>query len=109
MKEDPNYCHYSGLPSPMAYEKQSANPLALHEVDIDRIIAMAWEDRTPFDAIRTQFGLTEEDVRKLMRASLKPSSYVRWRRRVERSRLKHSARRMAGITRFKAPGQKDWR
>ena len=51
----------------------------LNTEDIDRIIEMAWEDRTPFDAIRLQFGLTEQEVRNLMKNELKFSSYKNWR------------------------------
>ena len=56
---------------------------------IDRIIEMAWEDRTPFDAIELQFGLTENDVRKIMRTSLKESSFNMWRKRVTGRKTKH--------------------
>ena len=51
------------------------------EVELDRIIEMAWEDRTPFEAILFQFNLAEKDVIKLMRANLKESSFKRWRKR----------------------------
>ena len=50
--------------------------------DISRIIEMAWEERTPFDAIEVQFGLNEQAVKQLMRDNLKPSSYKSWRKRV---------------------------
>ena len=65
------HCSYSGLSSVMSYT-----------LDIDRIIEMAWEDRTPFDAIEYQFGLKDNDVRKIMRENLKRSSFERWRKRV---------------------------
>ena len=51
--------------------------------DVSRIIEMAWEDRTPFDAIEAQFGLNEKAVKRLMRDNLKPSSYESWRKRVQ--------------------------
>ena len=57
--------------------------------DIDRIIEMAWEDRTPFDAIHLQFGLKEQDVIKLMRSELKISSFKMWRSRVQGRKTKH--------------------
>ena len=57
--------------------------------DINRIIQMAWEDRTPFEAIELQFGLKEKDVIKLMKENLKQSSYVLWRERVKSRRMKH--------------------
>lgn len=60
--------------------------------DRDRIIGMAWEDRTPFDAITTQFGLTEKDVIDLMRREMKPSSFRMWRKRVSGRATKHAAK-----------------
>lgn len=74
--------------------------------DIDRIIEMAWEDRTPFDAIKAQFNLTESEVRNLMRRTLKRSSYILWRKRVEESSLKHLKKRIEGVTTFKANAQR---
>jgi uncharacterized protein (TIGR03643 family) len=68
---------------------------------IDRIIEMAWEDRTPFDAIKFQFGLTEADVKALMKKELKFKSYILWRKRVENCKTKHVAKRVDGIDRFK--------
>ncbi len=62
---------------------------------------MAWEDRTPFDAIKFQFGLSEADVKALMKRELKFSSYKLWRERVESSKTKHVAKRVEGIDRFK--------
>ncbi len=73
----------------------------LNEVQIDRIIEMAWEDRTPFDAIKFQFGLSEADVKALMKRELKFSSYKLWRERVENCKTKHKAKRVEGIDRFK--------
>ena len=57
---------------------------------IDRIIEMAWEDRTPFDAIDKQFGLKENEVRKIMRENLKRSSFNLWRKRVRGRKTKHT-------------------
>ena len=59
--------------------------------DIDRIIEMAWEDRTPFEAIEYQFGLKENGVRKIMRTHLKRSSFELWRKRVKGRKTKHSS------------------
>lgn len=73
---------------------------------IDRIIEMAWEDRTPFDAIKTQFDLTESEVRSLMHKQLKRSSYILWRKRVEESTLKHLKKRIDGVTTFKSKAQR---
>ena len=54
----------------------------LTEIELDRVIEMAWEDRTPFEAILYQFKLTEKDVIRVMRGTLKESSFKRWRKRV---------------------------
>lgn len=74
---------------------------SLSEIDIDRIIEMAWEDRTPFDAIQFQFNLSEAEVKALMKKELKFSSYKLWRERVESCKTKHAAKRVEGIDRFK--------
>jgi len=77
------------------------------EVELDRIIEMAWEDRTPFEAILFQFKLTEKDVIKLMRATLKESSFKRWRKRVNSGvSQKHLKKRNPDINRFKCSRQK---
>ena len=60
-------------------------------IDVDRIIEMCWEDRTPFEAIEHQFGLTEEDAIKIMRYNLKPKSFKVWRKRVSGRKTKHMA------------------
>ncbi|MGB4770053.1 MAG: TIGR03643 family protein [Chitinophagaceae bacterium] len=75
--------------------------------DQDRIIEMAWEDRTPFEAIRVQFGLSEADVIALMRKSLKRSSFELWRKRVNSGvSQKHLAKRASAINRFKSDQQR---
>ena len=61
----------------------------MNQRDLDRIIEMAWEDRTPFDAILLQFGINEGDVIKLMRNNLKSSSFKLWRKRVQGRKTKH--------------------
>jgi uncharacterized protein (TIGR03643 family) len=61
----------------------------ISESDLSRIIEMAWEDRTPFEAIEYQFGLKENDVREIMRRELKPSSFKMWRKRVSGRKTKH--------------------
>ena len=71
---------------------------------IDRVIEMAWEDRTPFDAIELQFGLKENDVRKIMRTSLKESSFKMWRKRVTGRKTKHIQK--SESTRFKSKNQR---
>ena len=74
---------------------------------IDRIIEMAWEDRTPFEAIRFQFGYTEKDVISLMREELKEKSFKLWRKRVNSGvSKKHLKKRSSEIKRFKCSRQK---
>jgi uncharacterized protein (TIGR03643 family) len=75
--------------------------------DIDRIIEMAWEDRTPFDAIEWQFGLNETAVIQLMRKEMKPSSFRRWRARVSGRSTKHQARHLGEGQRFRCSRQRD--
>lgn len=80
---------------------------AFTEIELDRIIEMAWEDRTPFEAIRYQFGLYEKEVIKLMRGNLKRSSFNRWRKRVHSGvSQKHLKKRNPDIMRFKCSRQK---
>jgi len=77
----------------------------LNQADIDRIIEMAWEDRTPFDAITYQFGLSEQEVKVLMQEQLKPSSYKLWRKRVQSRATKHLAKRDFVVGRHKSSDQ----
>jgi len=77
----------------------------MNESDISRIIEMAWEDRTPFDAIEAQFGMKEQAVKKLMRDNLKYSSYKLWRKRVQGRSTKHLAKRSFSIGRHKSHDQ----
>lgn len=78
-----------------------------NERELDRIIEMAWEDRTPFSAIEFQFGLPEGEVIKVMRKTLKRGSFNRWRKRVNsRVSIKHEMKRRDGITRFKCTRQR---
>lgn len=75
--------------------------------DIDRVIEMAWEDRTPFEAIKVQFALSEADVVVLMRRELKRSSFDLWRKRVHNgTSQKHAQLRSEKISRFKCSRQK---
>ena len=78
--------------------------MKLKEKEIDRIIEMAWEDRTPFEAIEFQFGLKENDVRKIMRSNLKESSFKLWRKRVKGRKTKHE--KTSESSRFKSQNQK---
>lgn len=68
------------------------DPPELSRADIDRIIMMAWEDRTSFDAIREQFGLSPGDVIKLMRREMKSSSFKMWRKRTDGRITKHESK-----------------
>ncbi len=79
----------------------------MEQQDIDRIIEMAWEDRTPFEAIKMQFNLSEGDVIALMRKELERSSFKLWRKRVNSGvSQKHAQKRNPDITRFKSSLQK---
>jgi uncharacterized protein (TIGR03643 family) len=75
--------------------------------EIDRVIEMAWEDRTPFEAIEIQFGIKESEVIQLMRKELKESSFKLWRKRVNsKTSKKHLKKRDNAINRFKCSRQK---
>ncbi len=78
----------------------------LSESDIDRVIEMAWEDRTPFEAISFQFGLSEDEVVALMKHHLKPTSWKRWRKRVNGRKTKFVALRDDKVSRFKCSRQR---
>jgi uncharacterized protein (TIGR03643 family) len=81
--------------------------MPLNDSEIDRIIEMAWEDRTPFEAIEAQFGLSEKDVIVLMRKELKQSSFRLWRKRVNSGvSQKHLCKRLSIIHRFKCSRQR---
>ena len=75
---------------------------ALTEEDVSRIIEMAWEDRTAFEAIELQFGLNQDGVIKLMRANLKLSSFKLWRERTHGQKTKHEALRSKEVKRHQS-------
>jgi len=79
---------------------------SLTKQQIDRIIEMAWEDRTPFEAIEIQFGLTEAQVIRLMRSSIKEGSFKRWRKRVTGRKTKHLQKRSGEVVRFRCSRQR---
>ncbi|APY00194.1 TIGR03643 family protein [Lacinutrix venerupis] len=83
-----------------------SNPKNFTVEDIDRIIEMAWEDRTPFDAITFQFNIKEQDIIKLMRKEMKASSFKLWRARVQGRKTKHLKNRNFEEGRFKCSRQK---
>lgn len=74
----------------------------LTEAEVSRVIEMAWEDRTPFEAIEMQFGLNQDGVIKVMRANLKLSSFKLWRERTHGQVTKHLKLRSSEVTRHKA-------
>lgn len=74
--------------------------------EIDRVIQMAWEDRTTFDSIREQFGLEPGQVIKLMRSELKSSSFRLWRARTAGRDTKHLSRRAFIVGRFRCKNQR---
>ena len=76
----------------------------LNPTEVDRVIEMAWEDKTPFDAIYFQFNLKEKEVIQLMRSNLKSSSFKMWRKRVTGRKSKHGFPNQK--TRFKSANQK---
>ena len=79
----------------------------MNEININRIIEMAWEDRTTFDAIKKQFGVSESEVIKIMRNNLKKSSFRLWRKRVSGRKTKHSKLRENSVDRFKCKLQRN--
>ena len=74
--------------------------------NIDRIIEMAWEDRTTFEAIEIQFGLNQQEVIKLMRMEIKASSFNLWRERTNGRSTTHEALQSEEVNRFKSSRQK---
>jgi uncharacterized protein (TIGR03643 family) len=78
----------------------------LSDIDKDRIIEMAWEDRTTFESIQLQFGLKEQEVIDLMRTEMKPSSFRMWRARVQGRKTKHEKLRNFEKGRFKCTRQR---
>ena len=116
MNDDLATCEYSGLRSLASLlqeqeereaQRRPAGRSGFTGEELDRIIQMAWEDRTPFEAIATQFQLKEKDVIAVMRSHLQPSSFQLWRRRMKARRTKHATRRAANIVRFKSRQQRD--
>ena len=77
----------------------------MDQQDVDRVIEMAWEDRTPFEAIMSQYGLPEKHVIRLMRSNLKPASFRSWRKRVSGRITKHGNKRPNLAYRDHCPSQ----
>ena len=78
----------------------------LSDRDLDRVVEMAWEDRTSFDAIFRQFGIAEQTVIELMRRNISPGAFRRWRKRVQNRATKHESL-SEGNDRFKCTRQRD--
>lgn len=78
----------------------------LSDTDIDRIVNMAWEDRTPFEAVEVQFGLKEAEVIKLMKYQMRLNNWKKWRARVQGRKTKHLKLRGENVIRFKSKAQK---
>ena len=76
------------------------------EREIDRIISMAWEDRTTFEAIEYQFGLSEKEVIKFMQEQMHPRNWRKWRARVQGRKTKHEKLRDESVKRFKSASQR---
>ncbi|MDB9795730.1 TIGR03643 family protein [Flavobacteriaceae bacterium] len=76
------------------------------EIELDRIIEMAWEDRTPFEAITFQFGISEQETIEIMRSEMKPTSFRMWRKRVQGRSTKHVKLRSGAVGRFKCKMQR---
>ena len=116
MAEETLMCAYSGLPSLESYTVESTVtlnqklvtvPSAFTDLDTDRIIQMAWEDRTPFEAIEFQFGLKEKQVIEFMRKNSLPSSFRMWRKRMKSRKTKHANIRDTSVNRFKCSRQRN--
>ena len=86
----------------MLLTKKAGSANTFSEEDISRIIEMAWEDRTTFEAIETQFGLNQDAVIKLMRAHLKLGSFKLWRKRTHGQTTKHASLRSPEISRHQS-------
>ena len=102
-------CYYSDLPSPLAYlqaQEEENQKKGFTQRDINRIIEMAWEDRTPFEAIEFQFGLKEKEVIEFMRKNSLPSSFKMWRKRMKSRKKKHLKLRNQSTLRFKCNRQR---
>ena len=78
----------------------------LSDSDISRVIEMAWEDRTPFDAIKSQFEISEKEIISIMRNNLKEKSFLNWRKRVDNRKTKHNALSASDKKRFKSKSQR---
>lgn len=88
------------------YKDMPEHTTTLKPEEIDRVVEMAWEDRTPFDVIKSQFGLSEQQTIAVMREEMKPSSFRMWRKRVHGRVTKHLKLSDIHDFRFKSSSQK---
>ena len=79
----------------------------LSPIEIDRVVQMAWEDRTPFEAIKFQFNLSEKEVIHLMKKEMTEKNWRKWRARVQGRKTKHLKLREDGVNRFKCSRQRN--
>ena len=100
------YLHTQQSYAKSCYHLMKTQKILLTDQEIDRIVEMAWEDRTPFDAITAQFGLKEQEVIEVMRKEMKSSSFRMWRERVQGRATKHRAKSVVDDVRFKCTLQK---
>ena len=103
---------YSGIATPnrlripvTAIEKSSQPQPEFTRSELSRIIEMAWEDRTPFEAIEFNYGLNESSVINLMRREMKARSFRLWRKRVTSRKTKHQSLRSPDVSRGYCPTQ----
>ena len=87
-------------------KKESSAAEQLTPLETDRIVEMAWEDRTPFEAIKVQFDIGEKKVIEIMRTEMKASSFRMWRARVQGRSTKHTALRTENVDRFRSRQQR---
>jgi uncharacterized protein (TIGR03643 family) len=90
----------------MNHTATGIEPKQLSPLEIDRIVEMAWEDRTPFEAIRFQFGLSEAEVIRLMKREMTLKNWKKWRARVQGRVTKHQAKRSDDVSRFRCSRQR---
>ena len=84
-------------------KKQKQDLTPFQEEDLNRLIEMAWQDRTTFDTIFQLYGLTQNQVQKKMRALMKKSSFKMWRKRVQNKATKHKSKVVHKVIRFQGP------
>lgn len=89
----------------MLLKKAQLQTISLEAAEMSRVIEMAWEDRTPFEAIESQFGMNQDAVIRLMRSQLSAPSFQSWRARTRGQKTKHLALRESTVDRHCASVQ----